>query len=168
MSSNQPQNNQEKPEKFIDRPSPSILLVILICLVMILGLLAIPFGFYLIFAKIVLYSAIFMIGGGLLALLYTSLTLVALSQTRYSLNQIGVDIRFGIWHRFFAWEEFNGYHLHKGFFGNKISSPGVSPCVRLNDAVILKMKNGKVVYLTPKDSNLMLNKLAEFIPVVKS
>jgi hypothetical protein len=159
MLSEESPNNQDK---LIDHPSSSLLLVIIISLVLILGLLAIPFGIFLI-GKIRLIGAIFIIGCAFLALLYTSLTLLALGTTKYSLNQKGIDIRFGIWHRYFSWGEFNDFYQHKENFAFKVNTPGATPCVRLNNAVVLKMKNGKIIYLTPKDSSQMINKLGGFI-----
>jgi hypothetical protein len=159
MLSVESHNNQDK---FIDQPSPSFLLVIIISLVLILSLLAVPFGIFLI-GKIKLIGAIFVIGCAFLALFYSSLTLLALGTTKYSLNQKGINIRFGIWQRYFPWEEVNNYYQHKDNFALKVTSPGVTPCVRLNNAIVLKMKNGKFVYLTPKDSAQMLAKLNGFI-----
>lgn len=153
------QNNQDK---FIDQPSPSFLLLIIISLVLILALLAIPFGIFLI-GKIKLIGAIFIIVCAFLALFYSSLTLLALGTTKYSLNQKGINIRFGIWQRYFVWEEINNYYQHKANFALKVTSPGATPCVRLNNAVVLKVKNGKFIYLTPKDSSQMLVKLKEFL-----
>lgn len=149
----------ELNEKFIDRPSPSLLLVVPICVVMILGILAVMIGFYLT-ERIERFGAIFIISSGLVALIYTVLTLLALGMTRYRLDQTGIDIRFGIWHRFYAWQELTGFYQQKGFFAAKVNLPGATPCVRLTDAVVLKMKNGKVLYLTPKDSSQMLEKLS--------
>lgn len=158
MLSAESHNNQDK---FIDQPSPSFLLVIIISLVLILSLLAVPFGIFLI-GKIKLAGAIFIIGCAFLALFYSSLTLLALGTTKYSLNQKGINIRFGIWQRYFPWGEVNNYYQHKENFALKVTSPGVTPCVRLNNAIVLKMKNGKFIYLTPKDLSQMLAELNNF------
>ncbi len=153
---------QSENDKFIDRPFPSLILIILISLVLVLGLIAVPIGFKLI-GKIRLFGAILVIISSIVAILYTSLTLLALVWTKYSLNRSGIDIRFGIWHRNFAWQEINGFYQHKGFFATKVSLPGATPCVRLTNAVILKLTTGKLIYLTPKDTDKMLSKIALFI-----
>ncbi len=152
----QPENDQ-----FIDRPFPSLLLIFLISLVLVLGLLAAPIGFSLI-GKIKLFGAIFVIISSIVAILYTSTTLLALVWTKYSLNHFGIDIRFGIWHRAFAWQEINGFYQHKGFFATKVSLPGETPCVRLTNAVVLKLTNGRLIYLTPQDPDKMLSKITLF------
>jgi hypothetical protein len=153
---------QAENDIFIDRPFPSLLLIILISLVLVLGLLAAPIGFNLI-GKIRLFGAIFVIIISGVAILYTSLTLIALVSTKYSLDQTGLDIRFGIWHRVFAWNEINGVYQYKGFFATKVGLPGETPCVRLTNAVILKLTTGKLIYLTPKDTDKMLSKITWFI-----
>jgi len=154
---------QQENDKFIDRPFPSLLLIILISLVLVLGLLAVPIGFYLI-GKIKLFGAIFVIIISGVAILYTSLTLIALCSTKYSLDRTRIDIRFGVWHRSFTWQDINGFYQHKGFFATKVSLPGETPCVRLTNAVILKLTTGKLIYLTPKDTDKMLSKITQYIP----
>ena len=129
---------------------------------MILGLLAIAKGFYLL-NQLKSVGAIIVIGIGFLALVYTYLTFIALFTTKYRLDRKGIDLRFGIWHRFFAWTEVDDFYQQKGFFANKVHLPGASPCVRLNDAVILKMKNGNLIFLTPKNSLQIMEKIAGFV-----
>jgi hypothetical protein len=159
MLSTESLNHQDK---FIDHPYPSFLLVIATSLVLILSLLAIPFGIFLV-GKIKLTGSIFVIGCAFLALFYSILTLLALGTTRYSLNQKGINIRFGIWRRYFPWAEVNNYYQHRDNFAFKVTSPGMTPCARLNNAIVLKMKSGKFIYLTPKDVSQMLVKLNEFL-----
>ncbi len=149
-------------ETYLDKPVPSILLIVIVSSNLILGLLALPLGFFLI-GKIPLIGPIFIFSCAFLALLYTGLTLFALGTTKYYLDTSGIDIRFGIWHRFFAWSEFNGFERQKKVFVFNISSLGSTPCVRLKDALVLRQKNGKLIYLTPNDSYQMLEKIAGFI-----
>lgn len=148
---------------YVDQPAPSFFLLIIIGIVLILGLLGVPWGFYLV-GKISLVGSIFIISCAFFALFYTSLTLLALGTTKYSLDKTGIDIRFGIWHRFFVWQEIKGFYQQKGFFANKVNLPGATPCVRLSNAVVLKLATGKLIFLTPKDSFKMLEKIAGFIP----
>jgi len=113
--------------------------------------------------KIPIVGPVLIICCAALALLYTILTLFALGSTRYCLDRTGIDIKFGIWHRFFPWQELNGYEVHQKNFVFKVNSTGTTPCVRLNNALVLRRTNGKPLYLTPQDPDRVLSKIKDFI-----
>lgn len=144
--------------KYVDHPAPSVVLMLMLLGLFVAVTLAVPA-----MAREGTPTMVWvLILGTLAASLFYCWPFYS---TYYTLSPEGIQIRYGPWTRRFPWTDFTVAYWRKGMFATRIGLPGMTPCVRLTDAVMLKWRHKWFgLYLTPNDSRAFLGKIAEFAP----
>ena len=89
--------------------------------------------------------------------------------TSYILDRDGITVKFGLATSRYDWNEFSSIRLKQGLFTLKIGWLGVTPCVRLSNAVLLGRMNSRIpLYLTPDDTQEFMQRILHLRPSLGS
>jgi hypothetical protein len=147
---------------FTDHPQPGSGLLVIMSLFLIGFLIAIPLiwlGEMDICLRVFFCTPL---------VIFTAILVYAfwlLHNTWYRVNQDGLTVKYGLAEVSYLWTEFEDARYRPGVFALKIGWLGVTPCVRLKNALLFKRKNSRVpLYLTPSDSEEFLEKICNLQP----
>ena len=150
--------------KYVDHPAPSAVLNLTLTLVVCVLLYTLLDASAAQSAKVSPWIPLAFMG---LCLAVVCFYFWPLYATYYTLSHDGIHVRYGPWRRQYAWSEFASATWQRGMFAMRIGWPGVTPCVRLTDAVLLRRnRRGLVLFLTPNDSRAFLQRVAELAPAL--
>ena len=147
---------------FADHPKPGSGLIVVMALFLIGFLAALP-AVLLADAWLplrVLISALLALFAGILIYAFW-----LLHNTWYKLDREGIEVKYGPAKVSYPWSDFNNARHKPGIFALKIGWMGMTPCVRLKNAVVLRRENSRIpLYLTPSDPLTFLEKIRQLEP----
>lgn len=147
---------------YIDHPRPGVGLLILMALFLSGFLAALP-AVLLADARLplrILISALLVIFAGILIYSFW-----LLHNVWYRIDGEGIEVKYGPAKVSYPWGEFKNARHKSGIFALKIGWLGVTPCVRLKNAVVLRKENSRIpLYLTPSAPRTFLEKIRQVAP----
>lgn len=86
----------------------------------------------------------------------------AITTTTYRLSLEGLQVRYGLHHRHYQWDDFTSARWHRGLLPFRLT---LQPVTRLSDVVSLERRDGgSALDLTPCDPGAFMRQLAELAP----
>ena len=87
------------------------------------------------------------------------------SNTFYTLDDQGIWIKAGFAITHYSWDEFSAVKSKEGLFTLKIGWMGITPCVRMKNALMFSRVNSRIpLYLTPSKPDEFLDKILQMQP----
>ena len=147
---------------YLDKPRPAAGILLTMSAFLVFFLVLVPLSFTWEILPLFQVSIILILLLMILILLYG---FWMLHHTSYLVDQEGIQVRYGSSEENYSWSEFSEVKRQRGLFALKLGWRGITPCVRLTDAVRLSRSHSKIpLFLTPTDPDQFLEVIRKLEP----